>query len=1036
MRKHNKQKISEGLGILEHFTVQDGLPDMKIESIFEDSHGVLWFGTHDRGVVCYEGDEFKSYTRRDGLAGDGVYSIIEDRKGDLWFGTNQGLTRYNGLEFESLDPGEPYSFLWGSCMDHEGVLWFGLERRPGCPPAVCRWDGEQLELVDLIGTAQDQGQSIHQVVVDSGGGLWFGGDGLYYYAGMVPQQVEEIEDAPGRINNILFHQEGSLWLCADNGLYIYKDGQLKGLGEGLEYHFEALVEDSAGTVWLTTYDGQLLRCEGWELRPIIQKDATFWQGLCLDRVGRLWIGTYGKGLYCYDTMRIQVFQESQGLLAKPMACLAEDKDGTLWVGTKNGLAGYADDAFCSLEGAEEIEEYEVTSLLSDWRGWLWIGTMEGRLYVHREERLELIYVVTDTEGITITDLREDPKGRVWFGFRHGPGFGYHEEKEGVRIFRSEVGDAYPSKIGALEVDHQGNIWLGSGSPGTWDGLCCYDGVSFEAVDGISGSSILSLCEDRDGCLWIGTSEGLSSYNGRYFVSFTQANGLPCEIVTAVFQAEDGTLWIGTEGGGICCYDGKVFQVIQVPGDPARNVIRQVHQGRCGRLWFATEGGLIQYSPRQICPEATITEVTADRTYAAPMEVQFPTTVGRISFSFAGKSPIELASYLVYRYRLHGFDSEWRQTREMQVEYLQLKPGEYTFSVQAVDRDLNYSETAQVKLGVTEDPRIEALNEALRSGGAAKGEFIGESGALKEVKTQIQEVAWTDFTVLVLGETGTGKGLAALAVHELSERKDKPLIHVNCGALPSELVDSELFGHEKGAFTGAVSRRLGRFELADEGTIFLDEIGDLPLESQTRLLRVLQDRCFERVGGTQTIFIDVRVVAATNRDLVQAVREEFFRAELYYRLNVFPIQIPPLRERREDIPLLATYFVQQFAAHLHQMPPRISNESMRLLLAYNWPGNVRELEHTLQRAVILAKEGEIQAEHIGLGPAAADVIGAQDIAILPLEEYERRYLARVLDHTDGVIHGKQGAAVLLGMKPTTLRSRMERLGLQKPKKKAS
>ena len=224
MKKRKRQSISEGQGIWEHFTVRDGLPDMKIECIFEDSQGALWVGTHDRGVVCYEGHEFKSYTRRDGLAGDGVFSILEDRSGDLWFGTNQGLTRYNGREFETLDPGERYSFLWGSCMDQEGVLWFGMERRPGCPPAMGRWDGQKLEVVDLAETAEPQGQSIHQIVADPRGGLWCGGDGLYYYDGTVFHRVEEPADLLGQILCLLAHADGTLWICTENesGLYIYR----------------------------------------------------------------------------------------------------------------------------------------------------------------------------------------------------------------------------------------------------------------------------------------------------------------------------------------------------------------------------------------------------------------------------------------------------------------------------------------------------------------------------------------------------------------------------------------------------------------------------------------------------------------------------------------------------------------------------------------------------------------------------------------------------------------------------------------------
>jgi DNA-binding NtrC family response regulator len=541
---------------------------------------------------------------------------------------------------------------------------------------------------------------------------------------------------------------------------------------------------------------------------------------------------------------------------------------------------------------------------------------------------------------------------------------------------------------------------------------------------------LSLYAASDGRLWVGTNEGVACYDGTQVDFYDQNNGLPYDLVTAIAQSRDGTLWFGTEGGGVCCYDGQVFQTIQIPDETGCNVIHAIHQDRQGRMWLATEGGLVQYKPRRVQPQIDITEIIAGRSYYGQAEVQFPTSEGRIGFRFAGRSPLERSSYLVYRYRLRGYDDKWQQTREKRVDFPQLQPGEYVFEVQTVDRDLNYSKTAQVKLLVMEDPRIQALSEALSSASRA-GEFIGESQTIRQLKRQLQEVAWTNITVLIMGETGTGKGLAARAIHELGERRNKPFIHVNCGALPEGLVDSELFGHERGAFTGAVARKLGKFELADGGTIFLDEIGDLPLESQTRLLHVLQEHTIERVGGMQTTEIDVRVIAATNRNLFQAVRAGTFRADLYYRLNVFPLEIPPLRERKEDIPLLTRYFVRQFAAHLHRQLPFINEGVINLLINYDWPGNVRELEHTLQRAVILAQEGGILPEHIVLGPAGIirPQLREERFDILPLEEYERRYLTNVLGHTGGVIHGKKGAAHLLGMKPTTLRSRLDKLGVE-------
>ena len=295
--------------------------------------------------------------------------------------------------------------------------------------------------------------------------------------------------------------------------------------------------------------------------------------------------------------------------------------------------------------------------------------------------------------------------------------------------------------------------------------------------------------------------------------------------------------------------------------------------------------------------------------------------------------------------------------------------------------------------------------------------------------QLQEVAPTELTVLLLGETGTGKGVAARALHQWSSRPHQPFVHLDCSSLPPSLLDSELFGHEKGAFTGASLQRKGRIEQAQGGTLFLDEIGELPLEAQARLLRLLQDRLIERVGGTQPLHLDVRVIAATHRDLSQAVKEGTFRQDLYYRLNVFPVCMPSLRERQEDIPLLAEHFLRQMARQLQQPVCSLSPAGLQALQAHIWPGNVRELEHLLQRAVVLARGGEILPEHLGLEvPAIVPALPVAPLTILPLAEYERRYLAQVLEHTAGVIHGQRGAARLLGLKPTTLRSRLEKLGL--------
>jgi formate hydrogenlyase transcriptional activator len=300
------------------------------------------------------------------------------------------------------------------------------------------------------------------------------------------------------------------------------------------------------------------------------------------------------------------------------------------------------------------------------------------------------------------------------------------------------------------------------------------------------------------------------------------------------------------------------------------------------------------------------------------------------------------------------------------------------------------------------------------------EIIGESLALKEMLDQVGVVAASEATVLLLGETGTGKGLVARAIHRISKRKERAFVKLNCAAIPTGLLESELFGHEKGAFTGAVSQKIGRLELADKGTLFLDEIGEIPLEVQPKLLRVLQDHEFERLGGTRTIKVDLRLIAATNRELARSVLEKEFRSDLFYRLNVFPIRMPSLRERREDIPLLVRYFVRKFANAMERDINSIPRETMDALTNWHWPGNVRELENFVERSVILTEGPVLRAP---LAEFQEETSGSAENS---LEETEREYIVRVLRETGGIISGPKGAARRLGLKRTTLQSKMERL----------
>ncbi|MDN3656100.1 sigma 54-interacting transcriptional regulator [Ferruginibacter paludis] len=311
------------------------------------------------------------------------------------------------------------------------------------------------------------------------------------------------------------------------------------------------------------------------------------------------------------------------------------------------------------------------------------------------------------------------------------------------------------------------------------------------------------------------------------------------------------------------------------------------------------------------------------------------------------------------------------------------------------------------------------------------EMIGESAEMKKVFRLIQQVSASDSTVLILGETGTGKELVARAIHNLSPRKNKLMVKVNCAALPVNLIESELFGHERGSFTGATERRIGKFELAHQGTLFLDEIGEMPLELQVKLLRALQEKEIERVGGKVTIKIDVRIITATNRNLEKLMEEGKFRSDLYYRLNIFPISLPPLRKRSEDIPSLASHFVRRFSKKTGKRINTFSNKALQELTQYNWPGNIRELEHLIERSVLLATTDTIKEIHLPMqnkNTLAAKT--QQDIPIKTIDENEREYILKVLKHVKGRISGEGGAAALLGLPPSTLNSRIKRLGIRK------
>jgi formate hydrogenlyase transcriptional activator len=357
----------------------------------------------------------------------------------------------------------------------------------------------------------------------------------------------------------------------------------------------------------------------------------------------------------------------------------------------------------------------------------------------------------------------------------------------------------------------------------------------------------------------------------------------------------------------------------------------------------------------------------------------------------------------------------------EVEYLQQVANQIAAALHNAHA---YRQIEQLKNRLVQEKRY-FENEVLSANRADN--IVGNSASLKRVLEHVAIVADTDSTVLITGETGTGKERIARMIHSLSGRKERSFIKVNCAAIPTGLLESELFGHEKGAFTGAISQKLGRLELADKGTLLLDEIGEIPLELQPKLLRVLQDQEFERLGGTKTIRVDVRIVAATNRDLLRAVEEKEFRSDLFYRLHVFPLHIPALRDRREDIPVLVRYFVERCAARLHKQIDVIPDGAMEAMMNWSWPGNIRELENFIERSVILSEDNRLSTP---LGELRQELPRQPSESDITLREREREHIIEILRQTRGALSGPSGAAERLGLKRTTLQYKMQRLGISR------
>ena len=1051
----------------------ESLAGKNVYAIFEDHQGELWIGTnmglyrynrqHDV-LTIYRHDPHDSTT----IGNDGILALCEDRTGDLWIGTYAGVNRYerekNAFLRYRYNPKNPAGLTSDliACIreDRRGVIWIGTNN------GLNRYDRQTDKITRCPYDPKDPQtlapDMIFDIYEDSKGTLWVG----TYHIGLW-----RYEAATDRFFNYMHNPEDSHSLSEDR--------------------IHCLYEDRSGVMWIGTYRHGLNRYDRrQEAFTRYQNDMEAY-AIRQDRHDELWIGTTDAGLLRYDRQGKLVAhyrydpKNPTGLSTFGVLAIYEDSRGELWIGTGRWLNRYDPARQLFFHYPHEPidpmspEHYEVKTIFEDPAsrgGELWIGTKGSGLCRFDREKRTFTYYRYDPKnpqsigGNNVWSITEDKNGDLWIGTFDGGVNRFDRKTQTFTRYQNNPKNPLSlnnSAIYSVYADENGYIWAGTYG----GGLNRLDPNTGQAVhytdkDGLSDNYVKGILSDANGNLWLSTDRGLSKFNPRngVFKNYTVKDGLISNqfLSGAYFKASAGRLFFGGENGVIAFYPDSLKDNLHIP--PL--VITRFNVFDKPLLLPAAPSVLKEIKLSYQQNFFSFEFVALD--YTAPLKNQ-------------------------YAYRLEGFDPDWVHcgTRRY-ASYTNVDPGEYVFRVKGSNSDGVWNEQGatiivtitppfwktwwfrtlaifsglaaaftwhRIRIRSVEEKRkgleqqvkertafSEALQHALSEVENLKnrleaenvylqdeiklehnfGDIISRSEALKKVLHKVEQVANTEATVLILGESGTGKELLARAVHNLSERRNRPLVKVNCAALPANLIESELFGHEKGAFTGAISRKIGRFELADGGTIFLDEIGELPPELQAKLLRILQEGEFERVGGSQTLKVDTRVIAATHRDLKEEIAHGRFRDDLYYRLHVFPITIPPLRERREDIPLLIHHFVKKYCARTGKKIETVSQNIIETLQAYHWPGNVRELENVIERAVIVSQGKQLKLDDW----LSHDTIEADAPLLITLQELERNHIIKILKMTDWRISGEKGAAKILNIKPTTLRSRIEKLGIKR------
>ena len=960
-----------------NFTHEDGLPMAPaIWSIHRDPDGMMWFGIFPSAVCCYDGKGFIRVDRGNELANSlNVMCINQDTSGAMWFGTYKGIYRYHRGDFANFTTEDG---LVGNIVSiiHQGAdgkMWFFTEK------GVSRYDGRDFTNFsyeetltkhhsEFTNLTDKHTMELHR---DTNGGIWCAPRILLTARHRTPSDVG-----------------GGVFGYSEDGYVHFTTN------DGLPHNrVDSIQSTSDGMLWFGTWGGGISRYDGGRFVNFVTQDGllnTAVKYLHVDQDDVIWIASGSMiesyalgGLSRYDPEGFVNFTTRDGLPDNYISMLYRAHDGKLWIGTSKGLVCYDGDGFVNFIAKDSITSNLVTTIQCDKNGILWFGTgtsfVTGAGVLRYDTKTgKFLKPLTMEDGLASNNIRSilaDTDGIVWFG-----------TEAGISRFDTNTGkfmETITIKNGLIDndvrniiSDPDGGIWVESYPAG----FVLYDGKEFSKFGYEEGiiNMIKAFHHDQGEVVWGAFLFGIARYDGKDLVTFTEKDGVADNMIRPdrykpIIATSDEIVWFGTEGKGVALYDGVTWSSLDTRDGLAGDRVGSIIKDEDGSLWFGTNNGITHYRRTKSRPKAYIVSVTTDQTYDDLLAIPEFTVGTRITIEYSAIDFKTIPEKRQYRCRIQAFgkslrekemDSEWgKPTKSTSFDCTFEEPGTYTFQVRAIDRDLNYSEPAELSLTIQPDPTFVTLTtelDHLRQTVRGKYDFqniIGRSDGMEKLRVLMERAIDSELTVLITGETGSGKELVAQAIHYSSSRKDRPLLDRNCGAIPKELLASDLFGHRRGAFTGANADRMGLFEAASGGTILLDEIGEMPLDAQIHLLRVLEERKVQRLGENIPRDVDVRIIAMTNRDLREEVKSGGFREDLYYRLSVFPIVIPPLKERPDDIPLLAEYFLLKACTRQNKKIYGFAPSVMDMLVSYPWPGNVRELQNAVELAVALVGEGD-------------------------------------------------------------------------------